>query len=346
MIKKMIVASMVTVALIFSGCGSDGDGESQLETQQMLDDKDYVGVIAKLESRASTNSDYLALAAAYMGKAGFSLASILGIVATSAESNDASTFATFIENTQSVSNSQSLQDLNSAVLYYKKVVANRCLDRGVTLSGAEENICLYVGLSKVSQTAVAVGYIAGDVNVLNDSLRSDNKLTASTCAMQYALDPNSVSNSTCTLSAESNLTFTQSNMRYGNITITVDNNQTFEYLITPSGIANNRSIALTSGLCTLTDFSTRVSQTDITNEAYHVCPLDEENRASPTTTGSILVQALNEGTDSIVAAVSDDIRNDVEQFKHDVLEANGRGSDTNTTIAVADIIKYFELKNQ
>jgi len=346
MIKKVIATSLVAAALVLSACGGSSDGESQLETQQMLDEKDYAGVISKLEAGASTTSDYLALAAAYMGKAGFSLSSVIGIVATSADSDDNSTFATFVENSKSASNSQSLKDMKKAVTYYQKVVPNKCLDANATLSGAESDVCLYVGLSQVSQTAVAVSYIADDVNVLNDNNGSDDKLTASTCAMQYAFDGNTSSDPKCTFSSESNLTFA-SGLTYGAIDINVTgNSQPFEYLITPAGgTNNNRSTVLTNGLCTLSDFSTRVS--DSNDSSYHVCPIDEDNATGATTTEDTLVQALNEGTDSIGAAVSDDVKNDVDQFKQDVLEANGRSiNDANTTITIDDIIKYLNKNNK
>jgi len=340
MMKKIVITALLGLSLTLTGCGSsDSEGESQLETQQMLDNGEYAAVIAKLESTASSTSDYLSLAAAYMGKAGFSLSSIVGLVATSAESGDDSTFASFIESTQSASNSQSLKDLDTAVVYYQKVLENKCLDENATLSGAESDLCLYVGLSQVSQTAVAISYITGDVNVLNDNNGSDDKLTASLCAMQYAFDGTQDTN--CSFSSESNVTFIQSGKTYGDVNITVNGNQ-YEYLITGSVIP--RSTVITNGLCSLTDFSTRVD--DINDTSYHVCPIDETNSTIETTTEEILVQALNEGTDTIGAAVSDDVSADVEQFKLDILAANGRENDTNTTITIEDIIKYLDDNNK
>jgi len=341
MIKKVLVTSLLGLSLVLTGCGSsDSEGESQLETQQMLDNGDYLGVISKLEASASTTSDYLSLAAAYMGKAGFSLSSIIGIVASSADSGDDSTFASFIENSKDSSNSQSLSDLSTAVEYYQNVVGNKCLDENSTLSGAESDLCLYVGLSKVTQTSVAISYIAGDVSILNDdSNNSDDKLTASTCAMQYAFDENSTINTDCNISTESNVTFVQSGKTYGDINITV-NGATFEYLI--AGNSDPRSTILTNGLCTLASFATRVD--DINDTAYHVCPIDETNSTKETTTEEILVNALNEGVDTIGEAVSDDVKADVDQFKQDIIDARVP-ADSNTTITVEDIIKYLEDKN-
>jgi len=347
MIKKVIATSLVTAALVFSACGGSSDGESQLETQQMLDEKDYAGVISKLESSASTTSDYLALAAAYMGKAGFSLSSIIGIVATSADSGDNNTFAAFIENSKEKSNSQSLNDMNTAVSYYNRVVLNtKCSDKNASLSGAQSDVCLYTGLSQISQTAVAMSYIADDVSVLGDKSGSDDKLTASTCAMQYAFDGNTTSSSECSFSSESNITFA-SGITYGDITITV-NGKLFEHLITPAGNTNNRSTALTQGYCSVTDFSTRVDDKNSSDYqlSYHVCPIDENSQTS-TTSEDILVDALNNGSDSIGTALPDDTtKEDVDQFKKDVLKSSGRENDTNTTITTEDIINYLNENNK
>ncbi|MEA2073908.1 MAG: hypothetical protein U9O86_10015, partial [Campylobacterota bacterium] len=226
------------------------------------------------------------------------------------------------------------------------VVGNKCLDTNATLSGAEADLCLYVGLSKVSQTAVAISYIADDVQVLSDNNGSDSKLTASTCAMQYAFD--GTQNTECTFGAESNVTFDGSGKTYGDINVTVDED-TFEYLI--SGSVNPRSTVLTNGICTLESFASRVDDENASgydsSATYHVCPIDETNATVETTTEEILVDALNNGTDSIGAAVSDEVNEDIQEFKNEVLTANGRSiNDDNTTITMEDIIKYLNKNNQ
>jgi len=344
--KRFISATLIAATLMFSACGDGGDGESALETQQLLDNGNFSAVIAKLESSASTQSDYLALASAYMGKAGFSLSSIVGTVIASGDSNESSSFSSYVTKSSTNSNSRSLGDLDTAVSYYQKVVNNTCLDANVTKNSAEKDICLYVGLSKVSQTAVAISYIVDDIDVLSDTTTgTDNKLTTSTCAMEYAAK--GTSNAKCTFSSESNVTFTKSNKIYGDINITV-NGATFEYLITPvSGVV--RSTAITNGFCTLDDFTTRVSDKNASSfnvATFHACPLNENNDTNDSTTEDILVKALNDGVDSIGSAVSEDVKKDIEKFKNDVLKANGRANDVNTTIAIDDIIKYLEQQNQ
>jgi len=345
--KRFITATIIAATLMFSACGSGGDGESALETQQLLDNGNFSAVIAKLENSASTQSDYLALASAYMGKAGFSLSSIVGSVLASSNSNESSSFSSYVTTSNTNSNNQSLDDLNTAVSYYQKVVKNKCLDINVTKNSAEKDICLYIGLSKVSQTAVAISYIVGDINVLSDTTNgTDNKLTTSTCAMEYAV--RGTSNAKCSFSSESNVTFTTSNKVYGDINITA-NGETFEYLITPASGAL-RSTTITNGFCTLDAFTTRISDKNASSfnaATFHACPLNENNVTNDTTTADILVNALNDGVNSIGSAVSADVKAEIDKFKNDVLKSNGRSStDANTTIAIDDIIAYLNQQNQ
>ena len=345
--NKFISATLLTTALVFSACGG-GDGESALDTQQMLDDGEFTAVISKLESRASTNSDYMALASAYMGKAGFSLSSIVGTVIASGNSNESSTFSSYITKSKEKSNDNSLSDLDTAVGYYQKVVQNKCLNSNATLNSAQKDICLYVGLSKVSQTAVAVGYITDDINVLSDSSNgSDDKLTASTCAMQYAQDPKTVDTAKCTVGVGKNVTFTQSNKTYEEITMTVNGHE-FQNLITNT---TPRTTAIANGICTDNDFTTRIADKNATGYdntlTYHACPLAETKDAKDVTTEDILVTALNNGVESIGVAVSQDVKDSIDKFRNDVLKANSRSiNDANTTIAIADITKYLSQQNK
>ncbi|CAI6144025.1 MAG: hypothetical protein SPLUMA1_SPLUMAMAG1_01542 [uncultured Sulfurimonas sp.] len=114
MIQKGLVSALLRLVLVFSGCGSsDNEGESRLATQQMLDDGDYTGVIEKLEPTATTDEEYLALASAYMGKAGYSLLEIISAIT----SDDDLVFSL-----ASSSSFSSTLDFNKAVENFKNVV--------------------------------------------------------------------------------------------------------------------------------------------------------------------------------------------------------------------------------
>ncbi len=348
MIKKALIGSLVIATLLLSACGdANSEGEDALVTQQLLDQGEFQQVISRVEPTANTNEDYLTLAAAYMGKAGFSLSQIIGIVATSATATGGNEFSSFIDNASNNSTPTALADLETAVIYYKKVVQDKCLDNNATLGAAEADLCLYVGLANVSSTAVTFGYISDDVTVLSDNTgKVDDKLTASTCALEYAFNDGNMSNAGCNASAESNVTFTESNRTYSDINITV-NAKVFEYLITaPNTTTGVRSTALTNGKCTLTSFATRVDDSNETG--YYPCPLNESSDVNKTdiTTDEILVNALNEGLDSIGASVSTDVQSDIDKFKEEILVANGRNiTDANTTITTADIIAYLNANN-
>jgi len=304
-------------------------------------DSVYDAVINRLKGSASSNSDYVALASAYMGRAGFSLSDVITRVATSADDDDA--FTAFIQNSAEQSNSKTLNYLDMADRYFKKVVD--CNDSS-KLSSSQKDLCLYVGLSKVSKTAVTVGYIADDVSVLSKDGEADDKLTASLCAMQYAIDPSKVEK--CSVSHEDrNITFKQTNRSYKDPTFTViEGGKEFDNLIS----VTTKTTVVTNGICTLDDFSTRVKDENDpkydNSLTYYPCPVNEGNESNDITTQSVLVDALNDGVDSIGVAVSDDVKDDVDEFKRDVLKANGRENDTNTTIAIDDILKYLEDNNK
>ena len=52
MLKKIFSISLLTSALIFSGCGSaDSEGETRLETQDAIDTGNYAVAIAALEAK-------------------------------------------------------------------------------------------------------------------------------------------------------------------------------------------------------------------------------------------------------------------------------------------------------
>jgi len=346
MLNKIILILLTITALVFSGCGSDGDGESKMQTQQMLDEGNYDGVINKLEANADNNSQYLSLAAAYMGKAGFSLSSIISIVTTSSESTNNDAFATFIETSAKLSDSNSLENLDLAVKNFKKVIHDKCLTPNITLSSSEQDLCLYIGLSKIAKTAVTIGYITDKIDTFRTDAESDNKLAASLCAIQYAIDPSSL-NSKCSVTNEdNNVTFTTTNRTYQEPTFIV-NGESFENLIT---YTTPRSTVLTNGICTKDDFSTRIKDKNDTKYdnslTYHPCPVAQSDLSDEITTQSILVDALNDGSDFVDVAVSDDVKEDIDKFKNDVLKANNRENDTDKTITLDDILKYLEDNNK
>ena len=340
MIKRILTTSLVVSALLLSACGDGGEGESVLETQQMLDERNYDGVIAKLENNttALSDGDSIALASAYMGKAGFSLASIIGIVATNANgTGDA--FTAFVKDAVKNSSNDAIGELEVAKNYYNSVLQTKCLDQQGVLSSSESDLCLYAGLANIAQTTVSISSLTDNINALGKT--ADDKLKASVCAMQYAYDGSS---GECSVSTNADATFTQSATTYKSIDVTYNGNS-FEYLLTKTVPS---STVITKGFCPLDDFSKRVSTKLTTGyeASYHVCPTTEKTTAEEITTQKVLVDALNNSTDLLATVATDDVKKDIEEFKQEILVANGRQNDSNKTLTTTDIIKYLEDNNK
>jgi hypothetical protein len=342
MIKKILTVSVVSAVLLFNGCGdSSSAGESRLETQQMLDNADYVGVIAKLESIASSYEEYITLGAAYMGKAGLSLSDIISAI--SADNNSSDSFSGFVGSIASRSSSTAITDLNKAKVYYKEVVGEKCTDVNATLDDSQKDICLYIGLSSTSQAAVSIDLLVGDINAFgNDSAGPDNKLTASTCAMQYAFD-GTYSTADCNLTlVDTNITFVDTNRTYTPLTFVAiaDLNATpYYYLMT-----DKNTTALTKGFCTLDDFTTRGDEYNVTaNPALYACPVNEDKNVEEITSLGILTTVLNDGIASTGAAASEETQADVDEFKCNVL--GGIYNKPICTVPLTNIISEQDVIN-
>jgi hypothetical protein len=341
MIKKILTISFFTASLLLSGCGSDSEGEDRLETQQSLDKAEFSKVIANLENSASTDEEYLALAAAYMGRAGLSLADLITVVSDSADS-ESDSFGAFISSVSDATKDSKtpLLDLNKATLNYEKVTGVDGCNGDKVLSDLQKDICIFKGLAQTMGAATTISYITDDVGeVFNtDSESSDSKLDASTCAMQYALDGTVPEG--CSIVENGNLEFASTNI-YKDIDVTLDGEiESFEYLLTTATTIS--STAITNGYCTTDSFETRVDEKPTTG-AYHVCPITEDANTVEITTGSILADALNNGIDSIGVAADDDMKDDIDEFKTEVLDSSGKSSDE--TITEEDIVNYLNEQN-
>jgi len=343
MIKNIIATSLVGLTLIMSGCG-DTEGEDRLETQQMLDTEDYAGVIAKLESSASTQDEYIALASAYMGKAGLSLTNIITSMASSDNKND-SAFSGFVTSISSSSSISALPDLNKAIDYYSKVVKGGCANPNIQLNNAQKDICLYKGLASTSSAAVTIDLISGDISTFGDDTSTeDYKLSASVCGMNYAFDRNATG---CSVVESSDVNFTTINKIYTPLIITVDadtNSTKYHYLMNDT----NQTV-LTKNYCTATDFSTRTETFVTGTPQYYACPINEVATSEELTTAGVLVNVLNDGIDSIGGAASDETQGDIDEFKCEILGGTYSNSDCNVSldnnVSEQDVIDYLNAQN-
>lgn len=339
MVKKMVATSVVSAFLLLSGCGSS-DAESQLEIQQMLDNGDYSGVIAKLATSADTVEEYVTLGSAYMGRAGLSLTNIISAISANNNTNDS--FSSFVSSISSKSSATAMSDLAKANEQYKKVVGNKCSDVNATLSDAQKDICLYIGLSSTSQAAVTIDLLAGDINAFgSDSLGADDKLVASTCAMNYAYNGNYDALSCSLTQGGTTITFSDTNRTYTPLTVSV-NAVSYDYLITDAN-----TTALTKGYCTLDSFTTRVNDN---NGSLYACPLNDNANEAEISSITVLTQVLNEGIASTGMVASVETQSDVNEFKCNVLGGNYNGNscdiDITQMISEQAVINYLNNQNK
>jgi len=339
-LHKILISSLMTITFMLSGCNSDSEGESRLETQNMLDKQDYEGVISKLaSSKVKTQEEDLALGAAYMGRAGLSLSDLVKVVSESGD-NNTNAFGSFISSIENATKDSKspLVDLNKATKHYENVVGTRCSD-GTKLSDSESDLCIFKGLTQIMGTATTISYIANDIGKVFDTQTGevDSKLKASACAMQYAID-GSIGISCDDITELDRLTFA-SGLHYRDIDVIV-NGESFEYLL--SGI----STVVTKGYCSTESFEIRVKDksSDKYQNNFHVCPINEDANATELTTGSIIAKALNDGIDAVGVAADDDMKADIDKFKKEVLDSSKKSADA--TITEEDIVKYLNEQNK
>ena len=336
MLKSMITTSLITLTLLMSGCGGNNEGESVLETQKMLDDGNFAGVISKLEGSASSEDDYINLASAYMGHSGLTLTNLVASV-LNAKDNSAndSAFVNFIKAVSATTSSTALVDLRKSTANYKEIVNSGC-DNSALLTTPQKDICLFVGLSNMGSAAVAINFLTGSINAFGE--RTDNKLTASICAIHYALDGSE--DAECTFpSGLSSVNFLQSEKTYDSFDVAV-NGETFYYLKNDA----NRTIN-TSGYCSNTNFSTRI-ETKATG--YYACPVNEIAGEDDFTTTGVLVTVLNEGLGAISGAGSKDIALSVDEFRCEIINESFDGTSciSSRDVSEIDIVTYLQQQNQ
>ncbi len=336
MFKKVLTVSTVTAMLLLSGCGSN-DAEGKLDTQKMLDDGDYDGVIAKFEDAQNpTNEERMALASSYMGRAGVSFPDLIKIMIDSLDDDSGEGFANFATALADNKNSTTLLDLGKAAENYEGIMSNlgsaTCIS-GDELTTTQESICLYLGLSYTAKTASTLSYLGNLENFGEEGGESDDKLKASECAMQYAFN-GIYDTDECTVNdTSSTVEFKEIDTTYGELGMIVDGKE-YEFLT-----KDNQTI-ITDGYCKKDNINAVETAESYENKAgYYPCPLNK-TKGKEISSLAVLVDTLNNGTDSVAAASGDDsdIAEDIEEFKKEVRPDGG-------TITEQDILDYLAEQN-
>jgi len=337
MLKKNLIVSLAAAMLLFNAC-DNSEGESHLKTQQMLDDGNYQGVIAHLEADANSNDDYLALATAYMGQAGYTLLDIIGAMLNNED--DDNLISLLAKN----ASYNSTLDLQKAQDYYTQIVSrDECTQQDV--SSSQQDICLFMGLSAISKISSTINLLAGDIS--NFGIATDDKLTATTCAMQFALN-NSTQNISpeCSVVEGSEVHFKTTDKSYTSLVVEV-NNESYHYLLTSPTETGSRETISTSGYCSTSSFTPR-EETYSSN--LYACPINEDPNVEDTTSLSLLKDELNNGIDLITGSSEEDsnLKESTDEYKCEVLngEYNNNSCSVDTTQDIGDQETIDYLKNQ
>ena len=335
---------LILTVLLYTGCGENSSSNKtvlhipneNLSTQQMLDNKNYKGVISNLEGVASNDDEYLKLATAYMGLSGLTIDDIR-IKIYSLDDSDENSFMSLTNkvNESTKSCDAPLEYLDKSALYYTAVTGEKCTQYNEhTLSTLEKKICLHRGFSQLVETVTAISYLTGDVNNLIENIQ-DNRLTTASCAMQYAFN----GTSDCSFHKKESITFGDTKS-YDRVTI-YSNHEEFQYLLTENALLGIQSgvknVVMTNGYCTLDSFTTRLYNKN--DEAYNprtyfVCPVN-------LTVDEVLLDSLNEGIEAIIVGANNDIDliESVKKFKEEILSHSYERDDD---ITMDTFLRYLD----
>ncbi len=241
--RNFVFLSLLAIFIALYGCNlaedtglSDTSSKEACEykVNSALDDKDYDKVIELLKEGGecadvlNDTDKNIDLAAAYVGKAGFDIPSLVNDILASNEtlsSND--TFGNFAEVISKRAKGEALTDLDIASTYYQKAVGQNidCANETETenLSIEKKNACFLYGLVQTAQAGVSMSMLFESFSIseepidISDSINywieGGNKTTCdemdinnngvpdtadfSVCALDYAIDKALDRNSPC-----------------------------------------------------------------------------------------------------------------------------------------------------
>ena len=204
--RKGIIAPIVALSIL--GCGGwDNYGLSdkgspqakKYEIQKLLDEGKYSEVISKLANDPTYGGAFspeegrIALAAAYIGRAGIDINSIINSIIESGNSQDA--FASFLQSMSKAIGVKGLFDLDRAIDQYNSI-ASTCSPP--PQSAIARDACFYRAIVDVIRAGIGLDGILDDLNSwLNpqgcqDDANGNNVADdgdASACAISYAVSP-------------------------------------------------------------------------------------------------------------------------------------------------------------
>jgi hypothetical protein len=329
---------------------------------------------------------------AYLGKAGTSMTDIMAAMLDEEDSDggDSDGFGAFIESMAGIQSDTALSDLSKAKEAfndYTDVQANlndgtACSDETTVDSSEIGGVCLISGFVDVVKTTTAFDAIAGGqidawINDTQEEGKVEGTLTTmdhSACALDYAIDGTGDSACTVTVTVDnvdSDISIAQStsSIQFGPSTASPKD---YTLLTLTSGTGDTENItyhllkgtgvpyttAFTTDFCDV-NYQNIASEADIANNIYP-CPTTRADE--DLTIEEFVVDAFNDGIDSIVAVVNasglidedelgeeSDIEEAVNDFKTEICKISNGDDATacsadsieNFTIEISDIIAFI-----
>jgi hypothetical protein len=348
MVTKILLGMMVGCGLLWTGCGSSDSEPSSVtpssNIQTMLDNKNYAGVITKLESIAKTDDDYLALGFSYMGLSGFDMDEIIHKLYDSNDTNR----SPLMNFTDSVRYDKEQCDvplsyINKATKYFSKMIDDGCSQPSQSLSSFEKEVCVYKGISQTLEAVTTLNYMKEDTSSMQEGF-VDKKLKAASCAMEFAFNG---AVSECSIYKKGNIHFKENNKVYEQITV-YTNGAEYEFLLTDGRYT--QEVIVTDGYCSLDDYATRVDDKSAIGydaSTYHACPINLNEDITTAnidnfTTKEFMINSFNEGVKSILTRSDDEVLIEIiNRFKEEIYNSKD-GSDITHIINESDMIKYLK----
>ncbi len=362
-----LLSFLLTSCNIYEKTGISNEESSESceeKVTRLLDEGEYDKVLETLNSTICNDMDpkekSINRAAAYLGKAGFSVPSLLKDIlnATNEESgNEITTFTRVLSDKASGSN---LNLINKARKAYEDVGVNCTQPQGAE----EENICFLEGITEVAKMGIGTSLLfkseneTEDLNKIIDywtnatnatidcSIDVDantqpDSLQFSSCALEFAANYNNttplsgnLTNTGCAYNVVSNNASFGSNKTFWilKLTISPDSNQCGNYTNkTAYKVLENSTsgllAVLTDGFC----YASNGSYCDSVNETSgcYPCPVINEEEGESLTVVGTIVESLNNGGDlieNIVQTSEEDnetaVKDAIDDFKKDFCEEN------------------------
>lgn len=179
MIKKTIMASLLSASVFISGCGVDNDA-CVVQVGLDLDSERFDAVITALEDNQtcggafSSEEAWMNLGAAYIGTAGISIGKIVGSVGSLAAdaSGGSADISTLLSTFEEASTTTGLKALSKAQTVYGYLLEGVSCDAPTT--AIQEASCMYNQLADtLKMVGVMNASLGGFVDVLADLTNSD-----------------------------------------------------------------------------------------------------------------------------------------------------------------------------